>query len=112
MLPRWCTDTVTVLRPSYVDKRGSMVPDWTNVTPAQVSGCSIQERTTARDMDGRTLQVTNGAVLYAPQNADIQAGDRIVFDGHTYEITGNPLSNRGATGNLSHKKIPLSEWSG
>lgn len=112
MLPRWCEDTVIVERPALVEKRGSMVYDWANSTKTAIDGCSIQESTTARNMDGRVLQITNGAVLYAPSNADIQSGDRIKHDGHTYVITGQPLSNRGATGKLSHKKIPLEEWSG
>lgn len=112
MLPSWCGDSVTIERAPFVDKRGTKVRDWANAAVVLVDGCSIQERTTSRDMDGRTLQITNGAVLYAPIDADIQAGDRVMFKGHRYEIAGNPLEYSGATGRLSHKKIPLTEWSG
>lgn len=112
MLPSWCRDEITIERAPLVDKRGTLVRDWANKQEIEVSGCSVQERTTSREMDGRTLQITNGAVLYAPANANIQAGDRVVFNGHRYEIAGNPLDYPGATGRLSHKKIPLTEWSG
>ena len=112
MLPSWCKDVVTIERAPLVEKRGTKVRDWTSADEIEITGCSVQERTTARDMDGRTLQIANGAVLYAPIDAEIQAGDRIVFNGHRYEIAGNPLDYPGATGRLSHKKILLSEWSG
>lgn len=112
MLPRWCVDTVIVKRPIYVDRRGSMVPDWDNASMFEISGCSIQSRTTAQDRDGRVLQITNGAVLYAPQDADIQAGDRIEFDGVKYKVDGAPMRKRSATGALSHLAVTLAEWSG
>lgn len=95
-----------------VDMRGTEVRDWSNKQEIEIVGCSVQERTTSREMSGRTLQITNGAVLYAPIDADIKAGDRVVFNGHRYEIDGNPLGYQGATGRLSHKKIPLKEWGG
>lgn len=112
MLPSWCRDAITIERAVLIEKRGTKVRDWSNPDVIEIDGCSVQERTTARDMDGRTLQITNGAVLYAPIDADIKAGDRVVFNGHRYEIAGNPLNYPGATLRLSHKKIPLTEWSG
>ena len=41
-----------------VDKRGTKVRDWVNKQEIEVSGCSVQERTTSREMDGRTLPDT------------------------------------------------------
>lgn len=107
-----CHDSVTVKRARLVDRRGSMVPDWTNPEESTLSGCSFQRRTTAQDRNGRVLQVTNGAVLYAPPNADIRAGDRIEFGSATYEVDGAPMPQRGATGALSHLEITLANWSG
>lgn len=108
MLPSFCQQTITVRRPALRESRGSLVKDWINATTHTVSGCSIQLQSTSSDMDGRTIQVTNSAILYAPYGADIQAGDRI----GNYEITGEPMPVYGATGNLSHLEIPLSNWRG
>lgn len=112
MLPSFCRDTVTVLRPTLTEKRGTQVLDWTNPTSTVVNGCELQTRTTSRDMDGRALQVTNGAMLYVNPDVSIQAGDRIRHGSTVYEITGEPMAKVGATGRLSHYAIPLSEWKG
>ena len=112
MLPSWFTDTVTVIRPVMVEKRGSMVPDWANPQTFTVDGCEFQARTTAREFPGRALQVADGAVLFAPFDADIKAGDRLEIYGQTYEIAGAPIPVKGATRNLAHLEIPLSAWSG
>lgn len=90
------------------ESRGTLVKDWANATTHTVGGCSLQLQSTTSDLNARTLQVTNNAILYAPYGADIKAGDRI--DG--YEITGEPMPVCGATGNISHMEIPLSEWRG
>ena len=95
-----------------VDKRGTMVADWSNVTEILIDRCELQTRTTGREMDGRTLQITNGAMLYVNPGANVKAGDRIVHGSAVYEITGEPMAKLGATGRLSHYAIPLSEWRG
>jgi hypothetical protein len=112
MLPSWCRQTVTVIRPTLATVRGTQVQTWTDAITRTVSGCEVQRNSTARDFDGRTLSIDNGAIMFAPIDADIQAGDRIEFDGATYEINGEPMKVRGATGNLAHLEIPLREWSG
>lgn len=111
-LPSFCRDTVTVKRAREVDKRGTIVLDWSNPEEITLTRCSFQNQTTSRDTDGRTLQVTNGAMLYTSYDADVQAGDRVDWHGGSFEITGAPIPVYGATGRISHYEIPLSESAG
>lgn len=112
MLPSFCRDTVTIKRPQRVEKRGTIVFDWTDPDVITLNRCSFQNTSTMRDTDGRTLQVTNGAMLYTEYNADVSAGDRVEYRGGIYEITGAPIPVYGATGRISHYEIPLSESTG
>lgn len=112
MLPRWCTDQVTVLRAPTVRERGSEVRDWANAEAHAVAGCSVQPSNTGSDMDAREGQVTDRWRLYAPPGADVQAGDRIQWGGHTFEVDGAPYQWTSPTGRVSHKQAMLVEWSG
>ena len=112
MLPSFCRDDVTRKRPTLTDKRGTQVLDWLNPSVATISGCSVQPNTTTRDFDGRTIQVTEDWTLYAPPGTDIQAGDRIEWNSHVFEVNGAPMPWASPTGRVSHVWARLSEWSG
>ncbi len=112
MLPSWCNDSVTVERPHEYERRGTTELDWTYPDTHDEYGCSFQMQSTSRERPGRELQVADGAVLFAPFDADIKAGDRLIINGTRYEINGEPIPVRGATGNLSHLEIPLQSWKG
>ena len=48
MLPSFATQTITIIRPTFVDERGSLVPDWDNPEKTiKVDGCSVQPATTS-----------------------------------------------------------------
>ena len=112
MLPSFCKDSVTVKRAQLVDRRGSKVLDWSNPTSTTLKGCSVQPSTTSRDFDGRTVQVYEGWTLYALPGSDLQAGDRIEYDGLTFEIDGAPMKQPSPTGRVSHIWARLAEWRG
>lgn len=112
MLPSFCNDTVTRIRPQVVDKRGTKVFDWTNPDEAEITGCNVQPSTNSREMNGRTLQVIEGWTLYAPPGSDIKAGDRIAWENLTFEIDGAPMPWKSPTGRVSHVYANLREWSG
>ena len=112
MLPRFCKDVVTVKRAEQVDKRGTTVLDWSSPTTFEISGCSVQPSTTSRDFDGRALQVSEDWVLYAPPDADVQAGDRVEWHGSVFEINGSPMPWESPTGRVSHVWARLVEWRG
>lgn len=112
MLPSFCTDEITVLRPVMADKRGTVTLDWENATTLTIGGCSIQPSMSTRDFDGRTIQVTEEWTLYAPFDSDLRAGDRIEWQSLTFEINGAPMPWKSPTGHVSHVWARLAEWRG
>lgn len=111
MLPSFAKQTVTRIRPATTTVRGSRVPDWSNPSRKVISGCSVQPASTDLSQDGRVLGILDGMTCYMPENADVQEGDRIEFDGNVYTIDGSPRVWPTA-GNLAHKQLRLLRWSG
>lgn len=116
MLPSWCKDTVTVVRPSMSESRGTVVPNWANAQRYRVSGCSVQLPTTTVELDGRTQTALRGT-LYAPPSAIIRAGDRIEwtdFTGVTHDllVDGEPMPWKSPTGRVTNVQARLAEWEG
>ena len=111
MLPSWCRDTVTVKRAPVVAVRGSEARDWNNAASHTVAGCSVQHASVMRDFN-RAVNVSESWTLYAPPGADIEAGDRIEWNGHTFEINGAPYAWTSPTGRVSSVQVPLVEWKG
>jgi len=110
----WATQTITRIRPGTKTVRGSEIRDWdsTNVSEKDITGCSMQPAGNTLSQDGRVLGVFDGYTCYAPIDADIQAGDRIKFNGQVYEINGEPNLWTSATGNLNNMLLNLVRWSG
>ncbi len=105
-------DAVTVSRAPLVEVRGSMVPDWDHPTTYALTGCNVQPSSTSRDFEGRALQTDESMTLFAPAGCGIEAGDRIGFDGRTYEVDGEPQARRSPTGRIDHVVCSLVEWRG
>lgn len=105
------TQTVTRLRPGTKTERGTPVPDWSNPDALDIAECSVQPAATSLSQDGRILGVSDGLTVYAPYGADIKEGDRIVFEGETYTINGQPLSWPGAA-RMQHMQLNLVRWRG
>jgi hypothetical protein len=113
MLPTFCTQEVTRVRPGTRELRGSTLPDWSpdKVTTLTIKGCSVQPASTSLSQDGRVLGISEGWTAYLPEGSDVQAGDRIVFDGDTYEINGEPKKWTGPF-TRSHIQLNLIRWGG
>lgn len=116
MLPSWCRDAVTVVRPAATEQRGTVVPDWANAQRHSVTGCSVQVPTTSMALDGREQTALRGT-LYAPPTASIRAGDRIEwtdFTGvaHSFLVDGEPMPWQSPTGRVTHIQARLAEWEG
>lgn len=113
MLPSFCTQEVTRIRPGTKEERGSLIPDWdpAKVSEETIKGCSIQPAATATSLDGRVLGISEQLTAYLPETADVQAGDRIRYDGYLYEINGEPRLWRAAA-NLTHIQVTLQRWEG
>lgn len=113
MLPSFCTQEVTRIRPGTKESRGSTIPDWSEdkVTTLTIKGCSVQPASTSLSQDGRVLGISEGWTAYLPEGSDVQAGDRILFDGDTYEINGEPKKWTGAY-TRSNIQLNLIRWEG
>lgn len=112
MLPSFCNQTVTRIRPGTTESRGSVIFDWTQVKKLDIVGCSMQPASTSLSEDGRVLGISDLYTLFAPPDADIQAGDRIEFDGKTFEVAGEVRVQPSATGRLDHIQVTLRRYHG
>ena len=108
----WAKQSVTRVRPGVKTVRGSDLPDWDNASELTINGCSMQPAATDLTQDKRVLGVLDGYTCYMPANADVKAGDRIVFEGNTYTIDGEPRIWTSATGNISNMLLNLQRWDG
>lgn len=118
MLPSWCDDAVTVVRPGSKTSRGTTVPDWSAsaATETKVTGCSVQTPSTTMTLDMRQ-QTALAGVLYAPPGTDVSAGDRIDWTdpmgvAHSFAVVGVPMPWKSPTGRVSHVRCELAEWRG
>ena len=112
MLPSFWRQTIVRLRPGQKELRGSTVPDWSDPGRLTITGCSVQPTSTSLTQDVRVLGITDGLTAYIPANADVQAGDRIEFNGNVYAINGDPLVWPSASGGLDHIQLYLTRWRG
>lgn len=113
MLPSFCDQEITRVRPGTKTARGSTTPDWSQsaVTTLTIKGCSIQPAATTLSQDGRVLGVSEQLTAYLPEGSDVQAGDRIIFDGDVYTINGEPKHWKAAL-KLSNIQLNLIRWEG
>ena len=112
MLPSWANDTIVRLRATIITQRGSEIPDWTNTDQLTITGCSMQPASTSLTQDGRIQGITDGYTCYLPPGADVIAGDRILYNGKTYTINGEPRAWTSPTGLASNTQLQLERWSG
>ena len=112
MLPSFCSQSITIIRPGTKEVRGSIVPDWEHTAqPVIVGGCSVQPASSSLFLDGRVLGISDAWTAYLPEGTDVKAGDHILFDGNTYEISGEPRVWTGAF-TRSHIQLNLTRWEG
>lgn len=111
-IPSWCDQEVTILRPGTTTSRGSSVYDWSSPESWVVNNCSVQPASTGLSQDGRVLGISEGFTVYLPPGTDVKAGDRVVFEGNTYTIMGEPKTWKSATGRMSHIQLSIERWSG
>ena len=88
-----------------------MVRDWAHAETHTITGCSVQPSATASNFE-RSEQVTDRWQLFAPPKSDLMTGDRVEFDGTTYDLDGAPYEWTSPTGRVSHLQAHLIEWEG
>lgn len=106
------SDTVTIVRATTAKKRGADVFDWSNASQTPLYEVQVTPQATSRDLEGRALQYTERYTLRAGYDADIQAGDRVIWNGETYEIDGDVFHTASPTGRVSSTRCALVKWSG
>jgi len=113
MLPSFCNQEITRIRPGEKESRGSTIPDWSpdKVDELKITGCSVQPATTSLSQDGRVLGISEAWTAYLPEGSDVKAGDRIKFDGDIYTINGEPKKWTAAA-RLSNIQLNLIRWKG
>ena len=114
MLPSFCKQSVTRIRPGTTEFRGSDIPSWApdKVSELIITGCSMQPASTMLSEDGRVLGITDLYTLFAPPDSDIRAGDRIRFNDKVYTIDGDVRVQPSASGRLDHLNITLKRYQG
>lgn len=112
MLPSWCSQTLTIVKPGTTTSRGSTIYDWEHpVSSTNIAGCSVQPASAGLSQDGRVLGIHDGWTAYIPEGTDVKAGDHIEFEGETYAINGEPRKWTGPS-RTSHIQLNLVRWEG
>ena len=98
MLPTFCTQEITRIRPGTKTERGSLIFDWSagKISKQTIKGCSVQPSATSLSQDGRVLGVSEQLIEY---------------DGDVYTIQGEPKIWHAAA-NLSNIQLTLIRWEG
>ena len=95
-------DDVTVVRPgTTTDRYGNSQPDWATATSEAVKAW-ISQRNRTEDpgtsgTGGRQGELSDWVVYFQP-DVDITAGDRVVYDGDTFDVIGKPLPGKTPRG--------------
>ena len=112
MLPSWCSQTITIVKPGTTTSRGSTVYDWEHpVSSTDIAGCSVQPASTGLSQDGRVLGINQGWTAYIPEGTAVSAGDHVIYEGETYAINGEPRKWTGPS-KTSHIQLNLVRWEG
>ena len=111
-LPSWFKQSVTRLRATTRTVRGASVPDWSNPDSKVISGCSVQPATTSLSQDGRILGISESFTVFMQPDADVQEGDRIVYNGDTYLVSAMTRPWVSASGALDNKQATIERWEG
>ena len=113
MLPSFCNQEITRVRPGTKNVRGSDIPDWSadKVDTLKIKGCSVQPAATTLSQDGRVLGISEQLTAYLPEGSDVKAGDRIIFEGQPYTINGEPKT-WAAPFTRSNMQLNLARWKG
>ena len=105
-------DTVTIIRAPLEKRNGSEYRNWNSATSHIVERVQVVAAGTSRDFAGRTENITDRRTLRASYDADIQEGDRVVYDGNLYEIDGEVFHTKSPTGRASSTRCTLMRWKG
>lgn len=105
-------ESVTVVRASITKKNGAEQRDWAHAIQITINNVQVTARAPSQDFSGRLLNITDARTLRANYDADIQEGDRVVYDGSIYEVNGEVFHTKSPTGRASTTRCTLTRWTG
>lgn len=105
-------DTVTVLRAPVIKKHGLDVLDWPNAAAHVIKHVQVTAQATSREFGDRVVQLSDRRTFRADFDADVKPGDRIVYEGTTYEVEGEVFHTKSPTGRASSTRCTLVRWEG
>lgn len=105
-------DSVTIIRAPILMKNGSQYRDWNHATETTINRVQVTARAPAQEFAGRLLNLSDARTLRANYDADIQEGDRVVYGGNVYEVTGEVFHTQSPTGRVSSTRCTLTRWTG
>ena len=105
-------DEVIRRRAALKVKNGQECQDWDNANEITIKNVQVTAAATSRELDERTLNVSDRRTLRAGYDADIQAGDRIVWNGEVYDIDGEVFHSKSPTGRISTTRCALMRFKG
>lgn len=112
MIPSWASQSITRLRAGIKIERGSEVPDWSKVDTINISPVSVQPSSSSVSIDGRILGLSDSYDVYCDLDADVKAGDHVVYEGETFMVMQEPRTWHSPTGCVSNKQFTMTRWQG
>lgn len=95
MIPFANGETVTRLRATAVTDPYSGEANgksWTGPSQLDIEGCGFNPGGSSEPVQNSRNAVITKPEVYAPADADVLSGDRLVVRGVTYEVAGNPAA--------------------
>lgn len=105
-------DSVTVKRPVISTKNGMEFFDWSNPVYKTISPCQVVAKAGIQEMADRTLNLTDKRLLRAPYDADVKAGDHVIWEGVEYAIEGEVYHSKSPTMRVATTCCTLIRWEG
>lgn len=112
MIPSWASQSITRLRAGTKIERGSEVPDWATATSLVISPVSVQPATSSVSIDGRVLGLSDSYDVFCDLDADVKAGDHVIYEDETYMVMQEPRTWHSPTGRASNKQFTMTRWQG
>lgn len=107
----WAMQTVTVVKPTMVDDRGTSRPDYDSPAERFDVVCRVQPGSSSETLEARTNRVVRWTV-YAPADTDLHALDAVEYLGVRYAVDGEPMRWPSPTRRLDHLRALLIDWQG
>lgn len=112
MVASWARQEVTVVEPSWVDDRGTEVPNFDDpVSETDVEGCTVQPGASEEALAARQGVTIRWTVL-APPDTIVTAHSGVRYNGHLYQVDGEPLRWSSSRGRLDHVVMYLVDRQG